>query len=418
MKVVGLVVEYNPLHYGHAYHFQQAKQEIAADAVVIIMSGHFLQRGEPAIVNKWTRAKMALAMGVDIVLELPYIYSTQPAERFALGAIASLNQLPFITHLCFGSESGELSQLKQVADIVTEEPNTLKECLKEHLNQGLSYPHAYAHALAHTLRNDPNYDTKTMSQPNNILGLSYLIALNKTGSSIHPYTVQRIKADYHDKAFKDKQIASATSIREALFNHKKPKWDEIDAYVPPFTLALLQEEYEAGRGLIHWETYFPLLLQTILSSSPEQLAAIHEVEEGIEYRIKEQALYAESFADLCMRIKTKRYTHNRIQRMMTHILLQVTKQEYNHLSSDQPAYLRLLGYSEQGRTLINQYKKKIDIPLIVNIQRDAPESLQLDVRASAIYSLGYGEKDPLYRRQELWEKPVSQVKKEAIHLAH
>lgn len=416
MKVVGLVVEYNPLHYGHVYHFQQAKKEIDADAVVIIMSGHFLQRGEPALVNKWTRTKMALAMGVDMVLELPYIYSAQPAERFALGAVASLNELPFVTHLCFGSESGDLTQLKQVADILTHEPASLKEALKAQLNNGISYPKAYAYALAELLKSDSGFDAALYSKPNNILGLSYLIALNKLSSSIRPYTVQRVKADYHDKQFKDQQIASATSIREALFNHKEPNWTEIEAYIPPFTLKLLQEEYLANRGLNHWNNYFPLLIQTILAASPEQLASILEVEEGIEHRIKEQALYAKDFQQLCQRIKTKRYTHNRIQRMLTHILLQLTKTSYSELYSEKPAYLRLLGYSELGRSLLNQFKKEINIPVITNISRHAPEALQLDVKASAIYSLGYKHTDPLFRRQELWEKPVNHIHHEPVQL--
>lgn len=407
MNVVGLVVEYNPLHNGHRYHFEQAKKMSKAEACVIVMSGNFLQRGEPAIVDKWARTRMALRMGVDLVFELPYVYSTQNANWFAFGAVALLNQLPFVTHLCFGSESGELEALDKLAEVIVHEPDRLKQTLQDKLKEGWPFPKAYSYALQAVIQHDDNL-AETIKQPNNILGLHYLAALKRLKSSIIPLTLKRYKAHYHQVNFTDSRVASATSIRQALLERDVPHWDAVRPYVPNYTLDGLIKEYEAGRGLMHWETFYPYLAHLLLSQSASQLRQIYEMEEGIEHRLKKYILQADSLNQLIQLVKTKRYTHNRIQRMLVHLLTQCRKDEIRTLNLEKgPTYLRLLGYSPRGKRLLNQYKHKLNVPLISSIKKEHPAMLELDLKAAAVYNLGIYPQEPgLAQMREISQPPL------------
>ncbi|WP_202076918.1 nucleotidyltransferase [Caldalkalibacillus salinus] len=406
MNVVGLIVEYNPLHHGHAYHFQKAKAVTQAEACVVVMSGHFLQRGEPAIVNKWARAEMALQMGADIVLELPYVYATQHAEHFAYGATSILNHLPFVTHLCFGSESGHLNELQKLAQWLLKEPTSFQQQLRAEMRKGKSYPKAFSDTLA-TIDELKDIDPRLYSEPNNILGLYYLISLLKLNSPIQPATIQRIKAHYHDRTLFEGDIASATAIREAIFENRTPDWDRIKSYVPPYTLDILKRESEEGRGPIHWECYFDLLRHTMISLSPEALSQIYEIEEGIEYRLKNEILHAKSFQELLTRTKTKRYTWNRIQRMMVHTYTNMHKRAMDALQLENGAsYLRILGFSETGKNLLNTYKKSLDVPLISKIKKERPPMLEWDIQASKQYVLGYQNDVPQHLYREYKQAPI------------
>ena len=410
MNVVGLIVEYNPLHNGHLYHFQRSKEVTEAEAVVVVMSGNFLQRGEPALVNKWARAKMALAIGADLVFELPYVYATQRARYFAFGAVSLLNQLPFVTHLCFGSESGEMDQLKKIANLLADEPPAFQQVLRQEMEKGTSYPSAYARAILASLPNEAELHS-LVSQPNNILALHYLLALKKLNSKIEARTIKREKSGYHDEQFKDEKIASATSIRKALFATKEPNWLEVKSYLPESTLAILQEEYDAGRGLISWEDYYSYILHTFFSQSPAHLRQIYEMEEGIEHRFKQKILEMTSVKQLIHLVKTKRYTWNRIQRIMVHTLAQFTKEEAKSLQLEKGVqYLRLLGYSKRGQALLNQYKKELAIPLISAIRKEHPPMLDWDIKASLLHSLAYRpEASFSARKREVSQPPISWV---------
>lgn len=410
MNVVGLIVEYNPLHNGHVYHFQRSQEVTQADAVVVVMSGNFLQRGEPALVNKWARTKMALAIGADLVFELPYVFSTQQARYFALGAISILHQLPFVTHLCFGSESGQIDSLQYVAERLIHEPVTFRETLQQELSTGQSYPSAYSRAL-HKIIPDNMIQPDLISKPNNILAIYYLIALLHFKSKIKPYTIKREKADYHDQAFSDQQIASATSIRKALFSSKTPDWSAVENYLPASSMSILQEEYEAGRGLITWEHYYPYILQSFLAQSPQHLKNIYEMEEGIEHRFKQKIANSTSLEHLIKLVKTKRYTWNRIQRMILHTFTQFTKADAQRLQLEKGVqYLRLLGYSAKGRKLLNQYKKELTLPLVSSIRKDHPAMLDWDIKASHLHCLAYREELVLEaRRREVRQAPICEV---------
>jgi predicted nucleotidyltransferase len=412
MNVVGLIVEYNPLHNGHQYHYEQSKKVTNADAVVIIMSGNFLQRGEPALVNKWARTEMALHMGVDLVIELPYVYSTQQAQHFAFGAVSLLNQLPFVTHLCFGSESGELDSLQTMAKLLVSEPNSFKETLRHKLSEGNSYPKAYGESLVQ-LSKDKSLDPSLFSQPNNILGLHYLMSLLKLKSSIIPTTIKREKAGYHEKEFVDQKIASATGIRQALFSSTIPDWAKIKPFLPDYTLDILQREATRGRGPVNWENYYSYLIQSFLSQSSKHLNSIYEMEEGIENRFKSKAKEAESLEELCHLVKSKRYTWNRIQRMMLHAYTQFTKEEAIRLKLENgPSYLRLLGYSNKGKELLNQHKKKLSIPLISSVRKQHPPMLDWDIKASLLHTLGYSPEAFLEEKNREQKQPPLSIFKD------
>jgi len=413
MKTVGLIVEYNPLHNGHQYHFQQSKKLSGAEASIAVMSGQFLQRGEPAVVDKWARAEMALRMGVDLVLELPVAFSAQPAEWFAYGAVSALEATGVVDSLCFGSESGEIGWLHAVADAMSSESAEFGELLQRELKAGLPYPAAYGKAVAAFV---PGTDAAALAQPNNTLGLHYLLALRRLGSAIRPLTLTREKAGYSQVEITDRRIASATALRRLLFEHGT--LEELVPYVPEGTYEVLRREWLTGRAPVGWEAYArPLLLQ-LLHHSAEQLAEFHEVTEGLEHRVKQAlpALGALGGADgtgvvkaLLARLKTKRYTRTKLQRMLLRILLNHRKTQ---LSADilrqGVPYLRVLGFSPVGRELLKRMKKTAKAPIITKVA-NAPEALpllQLDLQATSVYALGYASPTDKDLFRDYYEPPV------------
>ncbi|GIP46715.1 UPF0348 protein YlbM [Paenibacillus sp. J53TS2] len=386
MNIVGIIVEYNPLHNGHAHHFAEAKRLTGADAVIAVMSGDFLQRGEPALVDKWARAEMALRLGVDVVLELPVAYAAQPAEWFAYGAVALLDATGVTTHLCFGSEAGALTALRPLAERLAAEPQALQAAIAEELATGASYPAAYAAAAARTLGGDAAAARSLLEQPNNSLGLHYLIALRRLGSGIAPATVGRRAAGHGDVAPKDANIASATAVRRLIAGGGLAA---AAPYLPPYTAEILAREFAASRGPVTWESLAAPLFHQLLLAAPEQLAALHEVTEGLEYRIKKTLprLSQPTVAELLTQLKTKRYTHTKLQRMLLHILLQHSRELLAPEALAQgPGYLRVLGFSEAGQQLLKRMKQTARLPIITRAAELDHPQLTLDIRAAAAYA--------------------------------
>lgn len=389
MNIVGLIVEYNPLHNGHAYHFAEAKRLSGAEAVVAVMSGDFLQRGEPAIVSKWARTEMALSLGADVVIELPVAYAVQPAEWFAHGAVALLEATGVVTHLCFGSEAGALEALEPLAARLADESAALKAAVAEELATGASYPAAYAAAAARTSAGADGEAAAAraiLMQPNNSLGLHYMIALRRLGSGIAPLTVRRRAAGFHDAAPTDAAIASATAVRALI---EGGGLDAAAPYLPPASAAVLAREFAAGRGPMTWDSLAQPLFHRLLLCSPEELAAHHEMTEGLEYRIKKvlPELEQPSVSALLNKLKTKRYTRTKLQRTLLHVLLQ---HERTLLSPSAlaggPGYLRVLGFSETGRLLLKRMKKNASLPIVTRAASFDHPQLSLDLRASAVYA--------------------------------
>ncbi|MFD0711229.1 nucleotidyltransferase [Paenibacillus sp. GCM10027626] len=410
MRTVGLIVEYNPFHNGHLYHLQQSKKITGSDAVIAVMSGHFLQRGEPALLDKWTRAEMALRGGCDLVIELPVAYSTQAAEWFAYGAVALLEATGVVDCLCFGSEGGMIAPLRRIAKTMAKEPASFGTLLAAALAGGSNYPSAYSSAVKQhmLLSGDDEAAAFPLNEPNNTLGLHYLLALERLESAIQPFTIKREKAGYSQANISDASIASATAIRKLIMEDKMP--EAIAPYVPASTFELLMQQ--AGeRRLVGWEQLSRLLFHKIISESAAELNQYHEVTEGLEYRIKRlmPSLPRLTVASLLDSLKTKRYTRTKLQRALLAILLNHHKEQ---LGAEQLRagiqYLRILGCSAKGKTLLKKMKGKAALPILLSAARP-PEPfpfLELDVRATSIYGMAQNNAAPDALYRDYYAKPI------------
>lgn len=386
LKATGIVVEYNPLHNGHVYHAHQAKETTEADIVIAVMSGNFLQRGEPAFVDKWTRAKMALESGVDIVFELPYRFATGNAPIFALGAISLLDAAGCSAY-CFGSEDGDIEPFQNSLDLINLSKNEYESAVKSAVQDGVSYPMALNNAY-HSIQSNAEKDRSLadLSKPNNILGFHYMQAALSIDSQMKPATIKRLGADYHEKDLIAKKFASATGIRKSFFSTNT--LDEVADFIPPATKSILSH-WKAERGQFgNWDTFYPYLRYSILRDGPDRLRHIADISEGIENLIYRAAQKNNSFQTFMEEVKSKRYTWTRIQRMLTHILTGFTYDMRSEM--DEPAYLRLLGMTNDGRTFLNERKKDLPIPLVSKVAAYSDPSLNMDIRASDIYALAIG----------------------------
>lgn len=401
MKSVGLIVEYNPFHNGHYYHMQQSIRQTEADITIAVMSGYFLQRGEPALVSKWTRAKMALEGGADLVVELPYAFSTGKAEIFANGAISLLSALK-ADEVCFGSEEGSIEPFKQTIAFLKRHRKPYEKQLKSFLAEGHSFPKAASLAFK-SFDNDEG--TIDLSKPNNILGFHYVKAIVDQGSPVKASTIPRTGADFHDPDLGEQKIASATGIRNTIVGGNEPL-ESIRRVVPDITYHLLQESKDSYAAFHSWEKLFPYLKYKLLTSHSQDLRQIYEAEEGLEHRLLQQIKQANSFASFMERVKTKRYTWTRLQRLCVHVLTNTTKREMAPvLKNPKATYIRLLGMSEQGQTYLNHIKKSLDLPLISTLSQHEDPLLELDERAANCYALGYPEAVRTDKLQEEYATP-------------
>jgi len=400
MKAVGLVVEYNPFHNGHAYHVEQSRYASGADVVIAVMSGPFLQRGEPALVSKWARTEMALAAGVDLVIELPAPFASQNAEIFARGSISILEALG-CSSFCFGSEDGAIEPFMNTFHFLKKHQSSYDAALRTHLNSGNSYPKAASLAyqeLSSALK------VVDLSQPNNILGFEYIKTALHHSFDIIPCTIKRIQADYHETQLGAQPIASATGIRKALAEPGSTV-SAIKQYVPE-TTSLLLNGYLRNYGSLHtWENYWPLLKYRLLAASSAELAEIDEIEEGLEYRLQSMALHSSSFHDFMEKIKTKRYTWTRLQRICVHILTGTYK-EHTRKLQESPSYLRILGLNDHGRDYLRQIKKHVSLPLVSRLASFKEDSIIPDIQASTIYTLGLKEPFQTLLMKREYESPV------------
>ncbi|HDR6214993.1 TPA: nucleotidyltransferase [Bacillus cereus] len=376
-----MVVEYNPFHNGHLYHVQQTKKLTQSDIIIAVMSGPFLQRGEPALISKWYRTKMALANGVDLVVELPYVFATQKAETFANGAISILNALR-VSEICFGSEDGQIENFYNTISIQKNEEETFNCLVKQFMDAGNSYAKATSDAFSHILTSEKNID---MSQPNNILGFQYMKAILSQNSSIQAQTIKRFASHYHDETFNDQHIASATSIRKQLFS-EEGSFTTIEPFLPQATTSLLAN-YKQNYGILHnWEQYFSFFKYRLMTMSPEDLRHIYEIEEGLEHRILSKIQNSSSFYSFMEALKTKRYTWTRLQRACTHILTNTTKEDIRSANIEQHApYIRLLGMSQKGQTYLSKNKKKIELSILTHTKTFDHAALDIEKKANSVY---------------------------------
>ncbi|ALX47372.1 nucleotidyltransferase [Lentibacillus amyloliquefaciens] len=397
MQACGLIVEYNPFHNGHAYHIQASREATGADCIIAVMSGSFLQRGEPAIIDKFHRTKAALSAGADLVLELPYLYAVQSSDLFAEGSVKTLNEAG-VSSICFGSESGDISYFTQGYNTFKNNQASYQSALHEQLDKGESFPEASRLAYRHI---GLTTDKMDLAKPNNILGFGYVKSILDNDLPIDPLTITRIKSGYHDQAITD-SIASATSIREELLATNKVT-EQVKRALPEETITQLLHYKQKANCWHSWESYFSLLHYRVMTMSDSELAAIHGVDEGLEYRIKKSALKAGSFHEWMHAIKTKRYTWTRLQRIFAHILTNTTKEEVNLIKGNASVpYIRLLGMTKTGQHYLNSRKKQMDVPLITTLARaNVPMALKEEKASNAYYSILPADKRTEFRRQEL-----------------
>ncbi|SFL23965.1 Predicted nucleotidyltransferase [Bacillus sp. 5mfcol3.1] len=360
---------------------QQTKKLTQSDIIIAVMSGPFLQRGEPALISKWYRTKMALANGVDLVVELPYVFATQKAETFANGAISILNAL-HVSEICFGSEDGQIENFYNTISVQKNEEETFNCLVKQFMDAGNSYAKATSDAFSHILTSEKNID---MSQPNNILGFQYMKAILSQNSSIQAQTIKRFASHYHDETFNDQHIASATSIRKQLFS-EEGSFTTIEPFLPQATTSLLAN-YKQNYGILHnWEQYFSFFKYKLMTMSSGDLRHIYEIEEGLEHRILSKIQNSSSFYSFMEALKTKRYTWTRLQRACTHILTNTTKEEIRSANIEQHApYIRLLGMSQKGQTYLSKNKKKIELPILTHTKTFDHAALDIEKKANSVY---------------------------------
>ena len=424
MKTVGIIAEYNPFHKGHAYQLRKARELSGADFAVVVMSGDFVQRGYPAMTDKYLRAEMALAGGADLVLELPAVYATGSAETFARGAVAVLEELGCIDALCFGSERGELSALLPYARLFEEEPPLYRELLQSYLKQGLSFPAARGQAAEEYWNSterilpccaddaDCRRAASVLEEPNNILGIEYLRALLHRNSAIRPLTVRRESAGYHELTL-EAEMASATAIRKGVEQFQGELEEQVRDQLPEVSAKLLTQALQKGET-VSLQDFSPQLFYRLLNMSQEELGAVQEVGEELAARIYKNRFAfttAEDFADL---IKTRQVTHTRVTRALCHMLLGLSQDRLDACRAlDYPVYLRPLGFKKSAGPLLAAIKRE-SRSLLLTRMADAsgklsPERRQLlrqDVAAAHLYEGAKTLKTGRPLRHEYTRTPV------------
>ncbi len=359
MHIIGLIAEYNPIHLGHIYQINKIKELFPESIIILITNTCFSQRGEINILNKWNKTKLSLDNNIDLVVELPFAYATQSADIFAKGAITILNHLKINT-LVFGSECDNINKLIEIAS--TQLNNKKYDNLvKEYLKNGINYPTALSKALKKTI----NY---TIKEPNDLLAISYIKEILRNKCKIKPVSIKRT-TDYHNKDI-NKKILNASLIRDMYINNKN-----ITEFIPKNTEKYLYPNLSNKK-------LYNLLKYKIITT--KDLSIYQTVDEGIENRITKIISTTNSWKELVEKIKTKRYTYNKINRMLIHILTNFTKKEAKNIKID---YIRILGFNQKGKSYLNSIKKELNIPIITNYKPNFSKLLDLEFKITKIYSL-------------------------------
>ena len=394
-RVLGIIAEYNPFHNGHLYHIKQSISQDNSDCVVCVISGNFVQRGNTSIIDKWTKTKMAIANGADLIIELPTVYSTSSAENFAEGAIKILDELGVVDSISFGMETKDISTLNNIANVLYQEPKEYLTMLNHELGRGISYPKARESALMMYLNDIKRY-ANVLSGSNNILGIEYLKAMKKLKSPLKPIGIQREKVYYHDNFIVD-DFASATAIRKMIINRQ---FNDIMKVIPRSSYILLAQELQKGHYVLDLSKFQDVILYKLRTMTTEEIKELPDVSEGLENAIKNAADSCNNIIDLVNIIKSKRYTQTRIQRILIYTLLGITKKMMDTSKKITP-YIRVLGFTEKGKHLISEaMAKNPKLNLVTSVKKfmetsknkQLKEMLKMDIYATNVYTLGY-EKD-------------------------
>ena len=400
--VLGIIAEYNPFHNGHLYHLKESKKATGAEYTVAIISGNFTQRGSTSIIDKCKKTEMALQNGVDLIIELPVLYSISSSENFAEGSIKILNSLGIIDFLSFGSETSDIKILNNFANILYDEPKEYKKILSNYLDTGLSFPKARENALLEYIKNfedvNTNFDNykNILSSPNNILGIEYLKALKKYKSSIKPDCIKRSIADYNSSDISiNTSIASATAIRELI---KNKNFNTIKTVIPEKSYSILADCINSGCIIPDLNCFEKEIIYVLRKMSIKEIANLPDVSEGLEFLIKKAVNSCNTLTELLNTIKSKRYTITRLQRILLYALLDISKKDMKLSKEVDSPYIRILGFNDNGKKLISKIMdKNPNQPLITSVKKfvdnNSNTSLQTmlnkDIFATNVYSLGF-----------------------------
>ncbi len=369
MKIGGIVAEYNPFHNGHKYQLQKSIETGELTHTVAVMSSNYVQRGEAAIVSKWARAEMAVKNGIDLVIELPTLWSTSYAQRFAMGAVSLLDALGCVDILSFGSEIGNIDELIACKNAINSDE--VKERLKENLDLGLGFATARAEALRSVCGNR-FFDI--LEGANNTLGIEYLNALDTLGSDIVPMTIRR-KGAAHDSIMRSDNFASASEIRRMIRENNR----EWEMYVPQSVVDIYNREASEEKAPCLNEKLEFSILCCMRQLSAEDIGLSPDVSEGIEYRIHDAALKARTLDELYTLAKTKRYSHARIRRIVLHAFMGFTKDDYK----GNPPYIHVLAMNDKGKEILKEAKEKAKLPIVTK----ASDFDELDEYGKHVFSL-------------------------------
>lgn len=393
-NILGIVCEYNPFHNGHLYHLTESKKITNSDYSIAVISGNFTQRGEPSIVNKWQKAEMALKSGVDLVLELPVIYSISSAENFAHGAIKILDSLNIVDFLSFGSECGDISILNDIVDVLIEEPKAYTTLLSHELSKGISFPKARENALMMYLGNIRRF-ANILSAPNNILGIEYLKALRKQNSMIRPIALKRKESDHNDNLFShSSSFVSASAIRNVCSNNDITKLQRV---MPESSYDILEDCLKKGNIVKNLSAYDKEIIYMLRKMSTEEIAELPDVSEGLEFSLKKAANACNSVVELLTLVDSKRYTKTRIQRILLYAILGITKKDIQ-LSQTISPYVRILGFNNKGKEMISEItRRNSKLNLVTSVKKFLDETsnkslkyfMAKDIWATNVYTLGF-----------------------------
>lgn len=412
-RITGIVAEYNPFHKGHAYHLKKARELTGADYLVVIMSGDFVQRGAPALFDKYLRTEMALLGGADLVLELPAANACASAESFAWGAVSILEQLGCVNALCFGSETGDTQALLTCAEGLLQESDAYREQLRSLLKKGYSFPAARRKAVG--VLNHPGLLPELLDSPNNILGLEYIKALKRTGSSIEPAALKRAGAGYHDDTL-TASFSSATAVRKLLRENDTDKkdepvnWKELLAQTMPESSALLAARRLSSEAPV-WEDDFSLLLcYQLMRLTPKELSTYSDMSQELASRIHAHLNEYRSYSQFSALIKTRELTYTRISRALLHVLLDIKAEEGRPCKA---SYARILGFQKTAGGLLKEIKANADIPLITKaadygklIDPKSAKRFEQDLFASNLYATVRMQKNGTAFVNDIQKPPV------------
>ena len=377
MRIAGIIAEYDPFHNGHAYHIAQTR-DAGAEKIVVVLGGHFTQRGEPALLTKTDRVRMALAAGADLVIEMPQAFAMSSAENFARGGVALLNALGCVDTISFGSECGDVQIIQEIADVM--QKDAFKIALRESLEKGIPYAAAQEEAL-NSVKNE-DY-AAVLSTPNNTLGLEYCRALLALNSSIQPFTVKRTGAA-HNTAAENGSFTSASHLRACV---RKGNWQEILPFLPETSFEILQNANICGHCYTNSSIFDRILLSKLRTLSREDFAALPFISEGLENRLYEAVRTQTSVDDILETVKTKRYPLARLRRILVAAYLDLTAEEMPLF----PSYIRVLGIGARGTEVLKEAAKSARLPLFTDAKQPptdafSEKTFNFECKASDLYN--------------------------------